>query len=424
MAAYVAAPIAARNVTAALDALRRRRPALGTRAAVATACACVGVALASPTIGAQTFGVGVVPGAFPVRAAEYLRAIGFKGRLYNEMGAGGYLEWALDLPVFQDGRGFADPRDFRDVMPEPVDPARMARLDARYGFDALIIRTEIPPGLDERLVEKVRAGRDGLADRRTWALVAFDDGGALYLRREAYLQRAVEDEFLVATPGAPIPEQRLGDPGFADALGTELDRAVREAPGCVRCRIDLASLELATDDRPSARAAAVLASLRTVRWPQFRPSIDALLALDAFHRDDLAAGEKHFRAAIRQAADPAPLRRMLAALLIAHGRDEDARDLVERNLSAERAGGDLELAAALARRRGDGEGAAVLDREAKAAFRREWARDRLEVSGALLREGRAREALAAVREAVEADPQSEAARAELDRLLRDAGQVP
>ncbi len=419
MAAYVAAPIVARNLATALERLRGRRPALATRTAVAAACACVAGALASPTLGAQVAGLDLVPGAFPVRAAEYLRGIRFEGRLYNEMGAGGYLEWALDRRVFQDGRGFGRAQDLREVMPEPVDPARMARLDARYGFDALVIRTEVPPGLDERLIEKVHRGRDGLADRSTWALVAFDDGGALYLRRDAYPAQVAADEFLVVAPGAPIPEQRLAEPGFAAALRSELERAVREAPSCVRCRVELASLLLATDE--AARAAKVLASLRAVRAPQLRPSIEALLAQEARARGDAEAAERHYRAAIGEASDPLPLRRALATLLLARGRDGDASDLVEDNLGARREGADLELAAALARRRGDQAGAAALDGEARLALRREWARDRLEVSAALLRSGRAHEALAAVREAVEADPEFAPARAELERLLQAAG---
>lgn len=422
MAAYVAAPIAARNVAAGIERLRARRPALAPGAAALAAAACVAAALAAPALGAQAFGFGLVPGAYPVRAAEYLRAIGFRGRLYNEMGAGGYLQWTLDLPVFQDGRGFARPQDFRDVMPEPVDPARMARLDARFGFDALVVRTETPPGVAEALLEKVHGGRDALADRRVWALVAFDDGGALYLRRDAYPARAAADEYATVAPGAPIPEQRLGEPGFAAALRAELERAVREAPGCVRCRLDLATLLIAT--HAAADAARVVGPLRAVRAPHLRPAVEAVLATEARARGDVAAAERHYRAAIRLAGDATLLRRALATLLLAQGRDGDARELVEENLASAREGADLELAAALARRRGDGEGASALDREARAAFRREWARDRLEVGLALVREGRARDGLAAVREAVEADPGYAPARAELDRLLREAGLAP
>jgi Flp pilus assembly protein TadD len=422
LAGLVAAPIAARNLGGFLDGVAARRARLAAGVAAALALLGVGVVAASPLLRAHHTGVALVPGALPVRAAEYLRAAGIDARLYNDFGSGGYLEWALDRPVFQDGRGFADAADLRELLPEPVDPARMARLDARWGFEALVIGTEPPAGVDPLLLEKLTQGRDALADRRVWSLVAFDDRAALYLKRSGrWAALAERDEYRVVAPAAPLAQQRLGDPAYAAALTEELRRAARESPSCVRCRLDLVKIALQTGR--TADAAVPLAELRALDLPAQRPVVAHLAALEAEQRGDLAAAEGHWREAIRAGRDPAPARRGLARLLEREGRLADAAAEVDRNLAAARTPADrdvedVELAAALARARGDAR-APGFEAELAQARRRAWARSRTEDGIALVRGGRLREALAAFRESIGVDGGDAPTRTHLGFLLID-----
>jgi hypothetical protein len=52
------------------------------------------------------FGVGVLEGRFPIRAAEFVREQGIRGPMYNDLSAGGYLTWANPTGerVYIDGR--------------------------------------------------------------------------------------------------------------------------------------------------------------------------------------------------------------------------------------------------------------------------------------------------------------------------------
>lgn len=422
-AAFVAAPVAARNLGGFLEGLAARRAPIARALAAAVALGGAGLAAASPLVRSRHLGVALEPGAVPVRAAEYLRAIGFDGRLYNDFSSGGYLEWTLDRPVFQDGRGLP-PEDLALVLPEPVDPERMARLDARWGFEALVVGTALPEGVDPLLLEKLTEGRDLLADRGTWALVAFDDRAALYLRRTGrFAAWAARDEYRVVAPGAPLPQARLGDPSYVAALTDELRRAARESPTCFRCRADLVKIALQTGR--TADAAAPLAELRAIDWPQQRALVAHLSAIEAEQRGDLRAAERHYREAMALTPDPSVPRRALAALLRRAGRAAEAADLVDRNLRAaptpaDRDLEDVELAAALARERGDPR-APALEAELAGARRRAWARARTGDGIALVRAGRSREALAAFRESIAADANDAPTRTHLGFLLVDLG---
>ncbi len=241
--AVVAAPIAARNFGAALAALPPRVGRVPTRS-LATA-ACVAAALASLPLGALAphirFGSGVAYEAFPVRAADYLEAAGFQGRLFNTFHLGGFLEWRRVGPPYQDGRGGAPPEDAPGATAGPLDRAAFAPLDERYRFDALVLAY---PAVDPDVARFV--GPSAFSpDPERWALVAFDDGGLLYLRRDGrYAELAARDEFKVASP-ANLFLLSAQPPAFPTLLA-ELRRAVVEAPRCVRCRYLEAELALAS----------------------------------------------------------------------------------------------------------------------------------------------------------------------------------
>lgn len=403
MASVIAVPIAARNLLGWLDGLQRDRPRAGW--AVAGLVAAVGLARAAsaPTLPLQPLSTSLDTSAFPVRAAQYLRDLGFDGRLYNAFGVGGYLEWALDRPVFQDGRGLARPSDLPDLFPEPVDAARLARLDSRWGFDALVISTELPAGADGEAAGRLRETWGSAADPRTWALVALDDGAALFLRRTGrWATRAASDEFRLLRPGLLLPPDRGGSPERLRELQAEAERSLREAPHCVQCRMNVGAL--AMESGRLADASEALAPLVAAPPRRGRASLELLMAMVRERQGDAAGSERHYRAAIARAADPAPIRRALALQLMARGREQEARELILANLRAVRGAGDLALAAMLSRQLGDAVGAASLEEESTQAQRRDAAVAGTLRGRRLLEAGQLADARAAFVDAAAADP--------------------
>ncbi len=238
--AIVAAPIAARNLGEATAALPDRLGSVPART-----CAAVGLALAavaSTPLGAQAphirFGAGVSRGVFPVRGVDYLQALRFDGALFNTLHFGGYLEWREVGPPFQDGRGAIKPEDAAAALSGPTVWPSFMMLDSRYHFDALLV--SYPAG------DPASGARFGVfePDRSTWSLVAFDDAGLLYLRRDGkYAEAAARDEFRSITPASPLLALPPLDPAGELA---DYRRSVREAPDCFRCRYFLGELALAT----------------------------------------------------------------------------------------------------------------------------------------------------------------------------------
>ena len=403
IAALAAAPIAARNLLGWLDSIREGRPALARTVAVLTTSLALARAVTSPTLPLQPLGLALDSPGFPVRAAEYLRAIGFDGRLYNAFGAGGYLEWILDRKIFQDGRGSILPQDLGDVFPEPIDRARLTRLDDRWRFDALVISTQQPAGVDPALAETIARTWATAPDPLVWSLVALDEGAALYLRRAGrWAANASKDEYRALRPGGGVPVELLSNVESARLLVTEFGRAVREAPACVQCRVSLAGLLLETG-RPQ-EAAPHLDVLDRVRSARHRPSIDVLLAMRSDLEGNVEAAERHYRAAIRGSDAPAPLRRALALRLLGRNLDDAARELIDENLEGERTAANLSLAAMLARRGGDLARAAALDGEASSAARREAAMASTLAGQRLAAAGRLAEARAAYLDALANQP--------------------
>lgn len=271
--AVVAAPIAARNLGAALS---RLPPRLGRVPAQAGAAAlCAAAALASLPLGDQAahirFGAGIAWEAFPVRAADYLAAAGFRGRLFDTFHLGGYLEWRGVGPPYQDGRGSAPPEDQPGATTGPLDRAAFAPLDAKYRFDALVLAY---PSVDPAYAQLVGPAAFS-PDPARWALVAYDDGGLLYLRRDGrYADLAARDEFRYASPANAFLLQT--PPAALPAVLADLRRSVVEAPRCIVCRYLEAEVALACGLPAEAASAAAAALPRA-----YGPVRDALASVAA-----------------------------------------------------------------------------------------------------------------------------------------------
>lgn len=403
LAAVVAVPIAARNLLAWLDAQEPRRPRIAHSLAAILVVAGLARAVTAPTLAAQHPTLGLDVPSFPVRAADYLRRIGFDGRLYNEFGAGGYLEWILDRKVFQDGRGTVTPEDVPYLFPEPIDRTRLSFVDARWHFDALVMGTRPPIGNEPGVAGRISAIWATVADPAVWAPVAMDEGATLYLRRASrWGAYAARDELRLVKPGVLLPDAAYADPATMRDTTQELARLVADAPYCAQCRIGLAGLLLQAARLPEA--APHLELLDRTRDLRVRATVDLLLATRAQMQGDLAASERHFRDAIRHSTEPAAIRRALAMQLVSTGQAAAARVLVDENLAAARTSADLGLAAQLARSAGDAATAARLEGEASTVQRREVARLRGQEGSRLLDEGRTAEARAAFEEARSLDP--------------------
>ncbi|HEX9242318.1 MAG TPA: tetratricopeptide repeat protein [Anaeromyxobacter sp.] len=364
--AVVCAPIAARNLAAALSRLPARAPLLerlriGPR--VLGAGALVALAplhgLLAPGAPELSFATGLWPPAYPVRAADYLQSIGFDGHLYDTFQFGGYLEWRGFSP-YQDGRGTVPPGTLEASLLGPDDPRTWPALDARWGFDALVLQYVDRSYARAETLRALKGEGDWIMDRTQWALVAFDDGGLLYLRRDGrYAALAARDEYRLAKPGNASVEVRRSTLG---ALLAEYDRAIRETPSCARCRFLFANCALAAG-RPGDAVRALEPALEAAPW---MPELVLAAARAAEADGQPARALALYRRALAEDPEDREARRGLARRALAAG-DVDGADRALRPLvaAADAEPADLALAAQIASARGRPEDAAALLARAK-----------------------------------------------------------
>ncbi len=348
MASIVLAPVAARNLRAALSASGGRLAASLRWAAPLGATVALAIPWAS-TLARTSLRFGTGPSRqLPVRAVEYLRAAGGGGRLFNTFHFGGYLEWILDQQVYQDGRGGLHPDEVRGALLGPVSRETFEPLDDRYRFDALVIEYPEIEAETAAAMAATEPDEDWAADRRRWALVAFDDGGALYLRRDGALAaRAARDEYRFARPAVP--------PGVGtrdlDGARADFERSVREAPGCARCRNALGYLYL-REGRIDGAEGMFLGALDGS--PLVRTQALFGLAQTSALRGDRSTAASRLREVIATVADPSGPRRQLALLLAEAGKPREALSEIRKNLHDGRAAPvDYDMAIGFAGQVGD-----------------------------------------------------------------------
>jgi tetratricopeptide (TPR) repeat protein len=246
MMAVVAAPITARNLGEALEQLPQRWWAGWARPAGAAGLLALTVAGCAwfPVPSVVRFGTGLRAYAFPVRAVDYLVANRVEGPIFNTFHFGGYIEWRTNRMTYQDGRGLISPGDEEAAVSGPQNYGLFQGLDRKYRFEALVVNFPQPDPATAASLAASSPDADWGADRRSWALVAFDDGGMLYLRRGGRYAGLVErDEFRLARPAnsyLTVPHDQSAQ------MLAEFRRSVAAAPGCVRCRQLLGGAALAT----------------------------------------------------------------------------------------------------------------------------------------------------------------------------------
>jgi hypothetical protein len=184
--------------------------------------------------------------SLPVGAARYLEQHELRGHMFHHANHGGYLHYALNQPIFWDGRN-----DVFWTLTREVTTTDFTVIEERYDVDILV--------LTEREYRDLR----GEAEGPRWGLVYWDDAAAVYLRRDR----------------------------FADALGRlEIHdfRGFGGSPAEVKA--------LAADPVTAAGAQAELRGLLAV-WPENQRALYFLGVLD-YYRGDLTAARNALRAAM------------------------------------------------------------------------------------------------------------------------------
>ena len=239
MMAVVAAPITARNLGEALEQLPERWASGWARPAAAAAM--LGLAVAGlawfPIPSVVRFGTGLRSYAFPVRAVDYLVANRIEGPIFNTFHFGGYIEWRTNRMTYQDGRGLIVPGDEDGSVSGPQNYGLFYGLDRKYRFEALVVSYPQPDPATAASLAASNPDADWGADRRFWALVAFDDGGLLYLRRDGRYASLIErDEFRLVRPANTylnVPREQAGQ--FLAELRRSVGGRARPASAAASC---------------------------------------------------------------------------------------------------------------------------------------------------------------------------------------------
>ena len=199
----------------------------------------------APRQGRYTFGSGLEPGRFPVKAVDFLEQVPELGNLYNNVAFGGYLLWRLFPPrqIFNDGRNELNPDFLRELATARKDSQAWNALLDRYEIDGALVRYDRrrrpvlePPlvaGGEPRVVHLTSNSILFTPDR--FALVHWDDLGMVYLaRRPARRQLLEELEYHFVNPEDPEATLQAAndDPARLKSTLREVERRLRDDPDC------------------------------------------------------------------------------------------------------------------------------------------------------------------------------------------------
>jgi len=156
-------------------------------------------------------GVGADRAQFPVASVARLQQLGLKGNVYNPDQLGGYLIWNF----YPERRAVTDGRN--ELHLGWIREYGKARLDSR-AWNALVAKYRLTLAVEEyrhesmEVVDAVTGARKRVPaslvyfPRDTWALVAFDDVGLVFARRDAHDAALISrEEYRTLVPDAAIP---------------------------------------------------------------------------------------------------------------------------------------------------------------------------------------------------------------------------
>jgi hypothetical protein len=235
----------------------------------------------------ERFGLGWNRGELPIDVAEYAKRVGLdRTRVLNHLNFGGYFMWALDAPVFIDGRlEVMGERFYAEYLGVLGEAGAMERAVARHGIGWLVF----PHVTNPKLLARVSA------DAR-WRLAYVDALAAVFVRAGPDAERYVDASARAVEAGGGA------DPSWAEA--------VRTLPG------------VAATPRRS----------RLSRWldglvrPQEFPTANAYIGLFHYFRGELDAAGTRLVAAVRESGGAYyEIYNNLASALMRKQRIDEAR---------------------------------------------------------------------------------------------------
>jgi hypothetical protein len=192
-------------------------------------------------------GIGVQPGRFPEKAADFVEIHMKDARLYNDVAFGGYLIWRgyPGRRVFIDGRNEVHATLLRELAASVDDGRRWRALLDRHGVEGAVLRyrSESIPVVDAVTGRRSAGTFSELHfPRGDWALVYWDDVAMIYVARRGRFAAVAESlEYREARPEAwAAGAMDAAWPGQTPLLVEEIRRRLGQDPGC---RLALAAAE-------------------------------------------------------------------------------------------------------------------------------------------------------------------------------------
>lgn len=190
-----------------LLAARAIPPRLPERLAAVVAAAVVAVVVVTQ----GGVGTGPDPMQFPVASVVRLRELGLRGNVYNPDQLGGYLIWSF----YPERRAVTDGRN--ELHIGWITEYAKARGDSR-AWNALVTKYGLTIAVEEygrapiEVIDGVTGERRRIPaslayfPRETWALVAFDDVGLVFARRDAHDAALIaREEYRTLVPDGAMP---------------------------------------------------------------------------------------------------------------------------------------------------------------------------------------------------------------------------
>lgn len=151
---------------------------------------------------------GVAPERFPTVAVARLQASGLKGNVYNPDQFGGLLIWSFypERRVLTDGRNELYRRFIPEYARARGDERAWRALLAKYRVDLAVDEYRDPLPVIDAGSGKTTLMPASLAywPRQEWALIAWDEAGMVFARREAWPRETLEGWEI----GGVIPDAR------------------------------------------------------------------------------------------------------------------------------------------------------------------------------------------------------------------------
>ena len=163
------------------------------RRSIAVAASIVAVVLVGFTADHR---LGVAPERFPFQAVARLQSSGLQGNIYNPDQFGGFLIWSFypQRRVLTDGRNELHREYIAEYARARNDQRAWRALLAKYHIDLAVDEMRPPLRVIDARTGSVRSMPASLAywPRNEWALIAYDEAGMVFARRDAHPREVIE----------------------------------------------------------------------------------------------------------------------------------------------------------------------------------------------------------------------------------------